>query len=530
MAITSINNDAKPYYFPADVAKEGSRYVRISDFLKVRVHDNGKVVPFKWYDQGRVMNVHGFVPFIKGAVGRYMTDDDDEIIMSPDAVARDWQGTTNNSHDGGVVDYILEDQMFPIEGVFKGHFGLKDTAGNILTSVNIVFEVLGDDLRMGETTKYYSSQLDKMVNEFQVRTDQVIKDAQNEYRTKTKTLSDAVDNLQSKVNSDTTKLINDARQRYTSETQNAHDSLDALQSQIKANRDEQTYIAGKLADVDKSYQTANKLVGDALKTANTNANNLVNAAIDKLMSGKRINITAGYDLNNLHKDVGYANGVVPAHAPNGISEWTYYVALGDNPIEQFAIEASNPVRIWGRSFSGSPTTWGPWSLISGTTTYSNSDIQNMINSRSRGKVSVGYDVAADRVITTEQAYNERELVDRNVVTSMGSVIRSIKGEGNYIRNDAVDLHKLFGDGVGITTYVCRNKGTLDAPSYYSDKRGTLIVLNFDNNAFTQIWFPVGTSGKGYNGGDPSCAMRYGEQTGTWTPWAILQTEVKHGGQ
>ena len=525
MAITSINNNANPY-FPADVAKEGSRYVRISDFLKVRVHDNGKVVPFKWYDQGRVMNVHNFVPFIKGSVGRYMTDDDDEIIMSPDAVARDWQGTTTNSHDGGVVDYILEDQMFPVEGIFKGHFGLKDTAGNILTSVNIVFEVLGDDLRMGETTKYYSSELDKMVNEFQVRTDQVIKDAQNEYRTKTKTLSDAVDNLQNKVNSDTTKLINDARQRYTSETQNTHDSLDALQSQIKANRDEQTYIAGKLADVDKSYQSANKLVDDALKTAN----NLVSAAIDKLMSGKRINITAGYDLNNLHKDVGYASGVVPNNAPSGVSKYTYYVGFGQDPNVQIAIDIVGSGQIWMRLFSGAPAKWSPWEKVSASTTYSNSDIQNMINSHTRGKVSVGYDVENDRVITTEQAYAERELVDRNVATSMGNVIRSIKGEGNYIRNDAVDLHKLFGDGVGITTYVCRNKGTLDVPSYYSDKRGTLIVLNFDNNAFTQIWFPVGTSGKGYNGGDPSCAMRYGEQTGTWTPWAILQTEVKHGGQ
>lgn len=118
------------------------------------------------------------------------------------------------------------------------------------------------------------------------------------------------------------------------------------------------------------------------KSATVDTNQLINEAINKLMSGNHINITSGYDLNNLHKDAGYANGVLPANAPDGVSKWTFYVALGENPIEQFAIETSKPVRIWGRSFSGSPTTWGPWSLISGTTTYSNSDIQNMISSAS----------------------------------------------------------------------------------------------------------------------------------------------------
>lgn len=221
MTEVSINHNGVPFYFPADVAKEGSSYVRIEDYLKVRVHDNGKVVPFKWYDQGRVMNVHGYIPFIQGLVGGYTTDDDNEVVMAPDASYRDWQGTTANAHDGGYMDYILEDQMFPQEGVFKGHFGLKDTSGNILTSVNIIFEVLGDDLRIGETTKYYSSQLDKMVNEFKVRTQQV---------------------------------IDDARNAYESETKNTHDSLDALKAQIQANRDEQENLAQHLVGTEQQIE------------------------------------------------------------------------------------------------------------------------------------------------------------------------------------------------------------------------------------------------------------------------------------
>ena len=522
MPITSINNDANPYYFPADVAKEGSRYVRISNYLKVRVHDNGKVVPFKWYDQGRVMNVHGFIPFIKGSIGRYMTDDDDEIIMSPDALSRDWQGTTANSHDGGVVDYILEDQMFPQEGIFKGHFGLKDTSGNILTSVNIVFEVLGDDLRMGETTKFYSSQLDKMVNEFQVRTDKVIEDANNEYKTKTKTLSDAVDALQNKVNSDTTKLIADAREKYSSETQNAHDSLDALQSQIQDNRDEQAYLKNRLADTEDTLKKAEGTVNDAIKD---------------LLGGSRTKIESGYDLNALQDDIVFANGFVPRNAPDGVSSWTYYIGFGSNPRAQIAIESTGEHRVWLRDYSGSPIKWGTWTLISNTTNYSNSDIQNMINSakneissKTQGKVLVGYDVAAVKPIDSTYSFADRELVDKNVIDSVAHTINSIKGSGTYVHDEAVDLHKLFGDGIGITTYVCHNTNNLDTPSYYSVKMGTLIVLNFDFNAFTQMWFPAGASGKGADQESPTFAMRYGEKNGNWTPWAINESSVKHGGQ
>ena len=243
--ITNINNNANPYYFPADVAKEGSQYVRLTNYLKVRVHDNGKVVPFKWYDQGRVMNVKTYVPFIHGVVGRYTTDNDDEIIMAPDAVWRDWQGTTANSHDGGVVDYILEDQMFPQEGIFKGNFGLKDTAGNVLTSVNIVFQVLGDDLRIGETTKYYSSELDKMVNEFKIRTNQV---------------------------------IDEARNQYNSEIKATRDTLNILDAQIQNNREAQANLSDRLAGTEQQI-AINAVVTKPTFDEN---NKLLNGRIDAI--------------------------------------------------------------------------------------------------------------------------------------------------------------------------------------------------------------------------------------------------------
>ena len=220
--LNSINNNGVPYYFPADIAKEGGQYVRISNFFKTRVGDNGKVLPFKWYDQGRVMNVHGFIPFIQGLIGKFSTDDNDEVIMAPDASYREWQGSTANAHDGGFIDYILEDQMFPQEGIFKGHFGLKDGNGNVLTSVNIIFEVLGNDLRVGETVKYYLGDLENLKNQYKAQGEQAVKDF----------------NAQIEAG-----------------TENDRQALDALRASIQANRDEQENLSQHLAGMQQQIAT-----------------------------------------------------------------------------------------------------------------------------------------------------------------------------------------------------------------------------------------------------------------------------------
>ena len=234
----TINNGGQPYYFPADIAKEGEEYARLSNFFKTRVGDNGKILTFKWYDQGRVMNVHGFIPFIQGMVGKhYEEPDTNEIVMAPDALYREWQGSTDNGHDGGFMDYILEDQMFPQEGIFKGHFGLKDTNGNILTSVNIVFEVLGNDLRVGETSKYYSAELDRLAREYEVKTDQMVADGTQKVDQFVADGSQKVDNFVAQTKSDINTSLQASR-----------DNIDALSGEIRANRAEQANISQHLTD------------------------------------------------------------------------------------------------------------------------------------------------------------------------------------------------------------------------------------------------------------------------------------------
>lgn len=226
MDTINLVNNGKPYFFRLDIAKESGQIARFTDWIKTRVNDNGKKIPVKWYDQGRVMNVNGLTPFIRGMVGHFTTDENDELIPSSDVVSRDWQGSPADVTDGGLAFYTLEDQFFCQEGQFKGVFGLRDSNGNVYTSVNIVFEILGNDLRIGETTKYYSSELEKMKARF---------------------------------SNDTQQVIKEARDAYTKETQATRDALKAKDAEVEATRAEQKILGNQL-DTYKDQIEKNEIV------------------------------------------------------------------------------------------------------------------------------------------------------------------------------------------------------------------------------------------------------------------------------
>lgn len=225
MTMTSVNH-GEPYFLKADISKAGEKTASINDYIKMRVFDNGKILPVKWFDQNVVMNVNGMIPFIEGSVGQFSTDDNDNIIMSPDAVHRDWQGTAANTRDGGWADYILTDQMFTEEGAFSGFIGLMDGNGRRLTSINIWFRVLGDNLFFGLTQKYYSDKIEKFLRNSQAKVDQTIKDA---------------------------------REAYIQETQASRDALKAKDAEVEATRAEQRILGNQL-DTYKDQIERNEIV------------------------------------------------------------------------------------------------------------------------------------------------------------------------------------------------------------------------------------------------------------------------------
>ncbi|WP_282806427.1 metallophosphoesterase family protein [Lactobacillus isalae] len=195
MTMTSVNN-GEPYYLKVDISKAGESAVSINNYIKMRVFDNGKILPVKWFDQNVVMNVNGMIPFIEGSVGQWSTDDNDNIVMAPDAVHRDWQGSAANTRDGGWADYILTDQMFTEEGIFYGFIGLMDGNGRRLTSINIWFRVLGDNLIFGLTQKYYSNKIEKFIRQMQAKGDQAVADLYEKYKNKAQKSEDTLDSIQ----------------------------------------------------------------------------------------------------------------------------------------------------------------------------------------------------------------------------------------------------------------------------------------------------------------------------------------------
>lgn len=212
----NIVNSGKPYFFRFDVAKEAGEIARITDYLKTRVSDNGKKVPIKWFDQGRAMDVHGMSPFIQGGVGHYIEDDNGEMLPSSDVVYREWYGTPADVTDDGVVYYTLEDQFFCKQGEFNGFFGLRDSQGNVLTSVNIVFQVLGNDLRITKAKEFYIDELE---------------------------------NLKNKFKNDGDQAVVDFNAKIEAGTETDRQALDALRASIQANRDGQASIAEQQAAI-----------------------------------------------------------------------------------------------------------------------------------------------------------------------------------------------------------------------------------------------------------------------------------------
>lgn len=196
MDTINLVNNGKPYFFRLDIAKESGQIARFTDWIKTRVSDNGKKVPIQWYDQGTVMNVHGFYPFIEGGVGKWIKDDETgELVPSTDVVYRTWQGTPADTSDNGIAYYTLEDQFFTKQGEFVGTFGLRDDNGNNLTSVNLVFSILGNDLRLTQAKDYYIKDLENLKRKFENDGNVAVQQLHDKYKGKAQQAEDELDSI-----------------------------------------------------------------------------------------------------------------------------------------------------------------------------------------------------------------------------------------------------------------------------------------------------------------------------------------------
>lgn len=111
-----------------------------------------------------------------------------------------------------------------------------------------------------------------------------------------------------------------------------------------------------------------------------------------------------------------------------------------------------------------------------------------------------FDVATKQGGTkTLENLNSQWLVDQSALLPFAEDINSIKGQGSYRHTEAVDLNTFTGRSNQVSTYILTNMNNKNYPvsvvnPNLNDPRGTLIVFNFDGNAKTQLWIPVGVSG------------------------------------
>lgn len=125
-----------------------------------------------------------------------------------------------------------------------------------------------------------------------------------------------------------------------------------------------------------------------------------------------------------------------------------------------------------------------------------------VNGKTSGTIITAFDVASKTPTEEIGAYNHRRLVDQGVLGQFADAINAVNGT-NRIAN-AVDVNTLTGEKGKVHVYLLPNGDNTNTPNWVSDHRGDLIVINYDGNAKTQLWFPVGS------GNDKSIGVRYWE--------------------
>ena len=247
-----------------------------------------------------------------------------------------------------------------------------------------------------------------------------------------------------------------------------------------------------------------------------------------LKNTQSYNIAANTDLNNIKAPGLYhCSGTSNiTNVPSGIDTWFNMVVNSDTWNGSQTFYATNSNQLYIRTWSNSG--FKQWrrvinegdlnSSLANKADKSNTYTKNEVDNKLSGKANVSdlanrsitsitdYDVGAERWNNTQTSkFNSsgnfaNYLVDAGALKPIAHAINSLKGQGAYRVNSAVDVNTLTGLANQVTVYILTNSGnrgipiSLTKPSM-SDARGTLIVFNHDGNAKTQIWMPVGTSGQ-----------------------------------
>ncbi|WP_143449330.1 hypothetical protein, partial [Limosilactobacillus reuteri] len=173
--------------------ERGGLLVPMYDQFNARVGDQGTPLVIQW-TQGTTdtpvdLQKNKLHFYATGQVGKYLEklDDGTGYKMSADASGveyddKDSAGTQAN----GITVAKLPKQFFPQEGIFYGHFGLKDDTGNVYSSINVWFRVLGGVPIMGAAIPYFSTRFDELMEKCEGRIEDALAQLRQEYQDEVK--------------------------------------------------------------------------------------------------------------------------------------------------------------------------------------------------------------------------------------------------------------------------------------------------------------------------------------------------------
>ncbi|MEE1989233.1 Ig-like domain-containing protein [Limosilactobacillus reuteri] len=150
--------------------ERGGLLVDMFNQFNARVGDQGTELAIQWETSKTETKINlkerGLHFFGTGSVGQYLEklEDGTGFKMSADASTVEWEDKDEaGSLDDGITVVKLPKHFFPQKGIFFGYFGLKDRQGNIFTSVNVWFRVLGGVPTMGAAIPYFVTEFDEVL-------------------------------------------------------------------------------------------------------------------------------------------------------------------------------------------------------------------------------------------------------------------------------------------------------------------------------------------------------------------------------
>lgn len=118
-----------------------------------------------------------------------------------------------------------------------------------------------------------------------------------------------------------------------------------------------------------------------------------------------------------------------------------------------------------------------------------------VDSKTSGTIITAYDIASKNPTAVRDSYTNRSLVDQLALGQFADAINDINGTWNrYTHDDGFDLLTLWGQ-YGI--HYCLNSNMTNVPDWFTDKRGTAFVFQFDGNSQTIIYAGCVSDGFAY---------------------------------